>query len=83
MPADGPIAVAASDYRGRTEQIAASGSARFLQVRGDVDPLDVDALSTVWMRIVDSLVGWWLAHPDQSAAQMTARCERLIGAVFG
>lgn len=83
MPADGPIAAAAADYRRRTEHIAASGSARFLQVRGDVDPLDVDALSAVWMRIVDALVSWWLAHPEQSAAQMTARCERLLGAVFG
>lgn len=82
MPPDGTIGAVAADFRRRTEQLAASGSVRFLQVRGDVDPLDADALSAVWMKIVDALVTWWLAHPDQSAEQMTARCARLICAVF-
>lgn len=83
MPDTGPIAAAAQEYRVRTGQIAASGSQRFLHARGLDDELDVSALSAVWMGIVDSAVTWWLAHPQESAAQMTQRCYRLITAVLG
>jgi AcrR family transcriptional regulator len=83
MPASGDIAAAAQDYRARTTQIAASGSARFLRARGINSPLDASALSTVWMGIVNSLVEWWLAHPEESAEQMTERCYRLLGAILG
>ena len=72
MPAGGPIADAANSYRGRTAQVAASGSERFLHVRGNDSALDVSALSAVWMGLVNSLVAWWLDHPDVSAAEMTA-----------
>jgi AcrR family transcriptional regulator len=83
MPTDGPIAEAAISYRARTAQVAASGSERFLHVRGDDDPLDVSALSAVWMGLVNSLVTWWLDQPDVSAAEMTARCYRLMAAIVG
>ncbi|MGH8962532.1 MAG: TetR/AcrR family transcriptional regulator [Jatrophihabitantaceae bacterium] len=82
MPGTGPIAAAAADYRIRTRQIAASGSQRFLRARGLDNALDTSALTAVWMGIVDSAVTWWLAHPGQSAAQMTERCARLIAAVL-
>lgn len=81
MPSTGEIAAVAGAYRDRTLHIATSGSARFLRVRGDTDPDDVSALSAVWMGLVDSLVTWWLAHPAESAAEMTARCYRLAEAV--
>jgi AcrR family transcriptional regulator len=80
-PATGPIAVAAEDYQARTEALAASGSQRFLRARGGGDDLDAAALTAVWMGIVDSLVVWWLGHPEVSAAQMVERCARLISAV--
>jgi AcrR family transcriptional regulator len=83
MPAGGEIAATAEDYRARTKQIAASGSQRFLHARGTNDALDTSALTAIWMGIVDSAVTWWLAHPDESAADMTARCFRLISAVLG
>jgi AcrR family transcriptional regulator len=83
MPTGGPIAAAAEDYRVRTGEIAASGSQRFLHARGLDDALDASALSAVWMGIVDSAVTWWLAHPEESAADMTSRCYRLIAAVLG
>lgn len=83
MPTDGEIAAAAADYQRRTAALAASGSERFLQARGRKDALDVSALTSVWMGIVDSLVSWWLAHPDESADDMTRRCMRLIDAVLG
>lgn len=81
MPDTGSIAEAANAYRARTMQVAASGSARFLEARGISDLLDTSALSAVWTGLVNSLVLWWLDHPDVTAAQMTERCRRLMTAV--
>jgi AcrR family transcriptional regulator len=83
MPSTGEIATAAKDYRARTTEIAASGSARFLQARGIRSTLDASALTTVWMGIVNSLVEWWLDHPEESAEQMIERCYRLLAAILG
>jgi AcrR family transcriptional regulator len=80
-PADGPIAAAVRDYRSRTEALAASGSERFLRARGAANDLDAAALSAVWMGLVDSLVQWWLEHPEESAQQMVQRCARLMTAI--
>lgn len=82
MPPAGPIADAAQTYRSRTQQLAASGSERFLQARGHHDPRDTDLLSTIWMGLVNNVVTWWLAHPEESADAMTLRCYRLIGAIW-
>jgi AcrR family transcriptional regulator len=81
LPQTGAIAAAAADYRRRTTEIAAIGSERFLRARGIRSPLDADALTTMWMGVVDSLVMWWLAHPDESADDMVDRCARLLGAL--
>jgi len=83
MPTGGEITHAANDYRARTTAIAASGSARFLRARGIRSRLDASALTAVWMGLVNSLVFWWLDHPDESAAAMTERCHRLLVAVLG
>jgi AcrR family transcriptional regulator len=83
MPKSGEIAAAAKEYRARTTEIAASGSARFLQARGIRSTLDASALTTVWMGIVNSLVEWWLGHPEESAEQMIERCYRLLAAILG
>jgi AcrR family transcriptional regulator len=83
MPAAGEIAEVAADYRARTSAIAASGSASFLAARGITSDLDASALSAVWLGVVNSLVEWWLGHPDESADAMTARCYRLLDAILG
>ena len=83
MPATGEIAAAARDYRARTTEIAASGSARFLAARGIRSRLDASALTAVWMGVVNSLVEWWLNHPGESAEQMIDRCYRLLSAILG
>ncbi len=82
MPADGEIAAAAAEYRRRTTDIAASGSARFLRARGIRSDLDASALTDLWMGVVSSLVTWWLGHPEESAESMLERCMRLLGAVL-
>ena len=83
VPPDGPIAVVSADYQARTAQIAATGSERFLAARGIRSQLDADALSAVWMGVVDSLVTWWLDHPDEPAQDMIERCHRLLAAITG
>jgi AcrR family transcriptional regulator len=83
MPGQGAIAEAAWSYRGRTLQVTAAGSERFLHARGIHDALDTSALSAVWTGLVNSLVLWWIEHPDVTAAQMTERCYRLMAAVVG
>jgi AcrR family transcriptional regulator len=83
MPSSGEIAAVAEDYRARTTEIAASGSARFLAARGIRSRLDASALTAVWMGVVNSLVEWWLEHPAESADQMIDRCYRLLAAILG
>ena len=80
-PESGPIPAAATTYRARTSALAAAGSGRFLRARGNRSRLDASALTTVWTGLVTSLVSWWLEHPDESAAQMVRRCDRLLLAV--
>src|SRR3954447_3623234 len=74
MPTTGEIAAAAHHYRAPTAAIAASGSVRFLQSRGIDSEKDASALSQVWLGIVNSLVEWWLAHPEESAEEVIGRC---------
>jgi AcrR family transcriptional regulator len=81
-PATGPIAAAADDYQARTAALAASGSERFLRSRGLGDALDASALTAVWMGLVNSLVLWWLDHPEESAQDMVQRCSRLLAAII-
>lgn len=81
VPPGGEIASVADTYRGRTAQVATRGSARFLRARGLRSTKDASALSAVWLGLVDSLVGWWIEHPGESAAAMTERCARLMAAV--
>lgn len=81
IPAAGDIPTAAAGYRGHLHDLAASGSVRFLAARGHADDTDAAALGAVWTGLVHSLVQWWLDHPAESAAAMTARCERLLVAI--
>jgi AcrR family transcriptional regulator len=83
MPRTGEIAGAAHGYRSAINKLATQGSRRFLQVRGLRGGLDASALADIWTGVVDSAVRWWLAHPDESAQDMIARCERLLGAIAG
>lgn len=82
-PATGPIPAAAAAYQARTSALAASGSERFLRARGIRSRADASALTAVWMGVVNSLVTWWLDHPEESAPAMIERCYRLLGAILG
>lgn len=78
------IAAEIARYTDRMTVLAEEGVGEMLRIAvgPDVDPLDVSALSAVWMSLLDSLVTWWLDHPDQSAEEMSQRCLRLFAAVL-
>lgn len=79
-PTEGPSADAARHVRSRIADQAARGVSTALQATGITDADDLSALTDVWRGIVTSLVDWWLRHPEQSAAEMSARSRRLIDA---
>jgi AcrR family transcriptional regulator len=81
-PRTGPIAAAIEGYRERITKTADQGVTVLMNQHMVTDRLDISAMTAVWLSIVDALVNWWLAHPDQTAEQMTQRCARLIGALF-
>lgn len=82
-PTSGPIADATAAFTTRIHRFAWEGVSEMLALSGVTDELDVDAMTRVWLGIVDSLMAWWIAHPDQTAEAMKHRCERLIAALFG
>jgi AcrR family transcriptional regulator len=82
-PIAGPIAEATGSYTARIQNLAREGVTEMLATSGVTDDLDVDAMTHVWLGIVDSLMAWWVDHPDTTADQMLQRCVRLITALFG
>ncbi|MCC0094375.1 TetR/AcrR family transcriptional regulator [Streptomyces flavotricini] len=75
------LRLAAQRHRGAIDGLAASGTAALLSGHGNEDPLDADALKHVWTGTVSSLMGWWIAHPELSTEDMSARCARLLTAI--
>ena len=81
-PREGEIAGEIAGYSARITTLASEGVGELLHLQGDDDPLDVDAMTRVWMSIFDALVTWWLDHPEVTPTQMTERCVRLFTAVM-
>lgn len=79
-PRDGAVVAEIAGYTDRITMLAVEGVSEMLGLAGDTDPLDVSAMTAVWMSIVDALVTWWLDHPAESAEAMTDRCVRLFAA---
>ena len=82
-PQTGDIAAARTGFTARIRRLAEEGVGEMLTLGGVTDPLDVDAMTDVWLGIVDSLMAWWVDHPEQSAEQMLQRCVRLIATLLG
>ncbi|MFI6144517.1 TetR/AcrR family transcriptional regulator [Streptomyces sp. NPDC051109] len=81
LPPGSELRLAAQRHREAVDGFAAAGTAALLSGRGNKDPLDADALKHVWTGTVSALMGWWIAHPDQSAQDMSTRCARLLTAI--
>lgn len=82
-PTTGPVADAVNHYTERITKLADEGVAELMALSGNTDQLDVSAMTAVWMGIVDSLMRWWVEHPDESASAMTERSGRLLVAILG
>ncbi|MBD8606878.1 TetR/AcrR family transcriptional regulator [Aeromicrobium sp. CFBP 8757] len=82
-PTSGPIRDAITGYADRIGRLADEGVTELMALSGNDDALDVSAMTSVWLGIVDSLMNWWVEHPDQTADQMMQRCLRLLAALFG
>lgn len=82
-PTDGPARASITRHADRISRLADEGVAELMALAGNADALDVSAMTSVWLGIVDSLMTWWVEHPDQTADQMMQRCLRLLAALFG
>jgi len=80
-PRLGAVAETREHYVERITKLADEGVSELMSLADNNDPQDVSAMTGVWMGIVDSLVTWWLDHPDESAEAMTERCVRLFTVV--
>ncbi|WP_343995208.1 TetR/AcrR family transcriptional regulator [Nocardioides dubius] len=80
-PASQELDAIVARYTARLTERAAEGVAEMLAAAGNADPLDAEALAAVWASVFDTLVVWWLGHPEVSAAEMTRRSARLFVAV--
>ncbi|WP_030515290.1 TetR/AcrR family transcriptional regulator [Nocardia sp. NRRL WC-3656] len=81
-PPTGAVADLVQGYRNRIAAHAGSGVRRFLDALGDTDERDIEALAGIWTAAVDAVMAWARAHPEESAADLTARFTRLIEIVF-
>lgn len=82
-PTTGEAAAELAGYVSRITVLAEEGVSELMHLVGNDDPLDISAMTAVWMAIVDALVTWWLDHLDETADQMADRCARLFLAVAG
>jgi AcrR family transcriptional regulator len=82
-PTAGAVAEAVTHYTARITKLADEGVAELMALSGVTDRLDVSAMTAVWMGIVDTLMRWWVDHPDESADDMMARAGRLLIAILG
>lgn len=80
-PVDGPASEVVRRYTARIDALAQEGVLELLGDAGITDDLDVSAMVQTWLGIVDSLMDWWVAHPDQGAREMTQRVVRLVEAL--
>lgn len=81
-PTTGPSAESTTHYKDRITKLAEEGVTELMALSGNSEPLDISAMTAVWMSMVDALVNWWLDHPDQTADEMMQRCLRLLQALF-
>lgn len=81
-PDSGPVVAAIAGYRRRIDKVAEEGVSEMMRLADNDDALDISAMTALWLDVVDSLVNWWLAHPTETAADMSQRCARLVRTIF-
>lgn len=81
-PVTSEVAGVVVGHTARVDALAHEGVSELLALAGIDDALDVSAMTATWLGIVDSLMGWWVEHPEQTADDMVERVTRLVGALF-
>ncbi|MFE0674661.1 TetR/AcrR family transcriptional regulator [Streptomyces sp. NPDC058867] len=81
LPPGTALHTAASVHRRRLNRLGAAGVAEYLGGSAATEPLDADFTTHLWYGAVSAAVAWWRHHPEQSAAQMNARFERVLAAL--
>lgn len=82
-PANGTISAVVRQHTARIDKLAHEGVTELLALAGDTDERDISVMTSAWLGIVDSLMDWWVAHPDETATQMVERVTRLFSALLG
>lgn len=81
LPAEGELPTAATVFRRELNRLGAVGVAEFLGSSLPAEPLDADLTTHLWYGTVSAAVAWWRHHPEQTAAEMTSRFERIFAAL--
>lgn len=84
VPRDSPAHQVAAVGRERMTDLGAVGVRAALRHHAgtdEVDPVDASMMNHVWQSVVTSLMTWWIEHPDQTPAELTARFERILVAL--
>ena len=82
-PGAGASRDALASYEEKLFTLGEDGVSELLRLAGNDDHGDTSAMHAVWEAMFRALVNWWLDHPDVSPEEMTGRCIRMFGAVFG
>src|SRR5262249_13226041 len=81
LPAGSSVRDAALSYQAQLHRLSVEGTREVLGGYGLTDAEDNALTSPVWATVVTAVVSWCLGHPDETAAAMTDRCDRLIAAL--
>lgn len=84
LPRGSSVHEAAVAGRERMTELGAVGVRAALQHHAGgpgIDPVDASLMNHVWQSVVTSLMTWWIAHPEQTPAELTARFGRVLVAM--
>lgn len=74
MPANGTVAAAMADYRGRIFAIVRRSTVDLFD-----DPVDADMAAHALIGAGEALLRWWVRRPADTAAELTGRLEQMLG----
>ena len=76
---DAEVAGRVAGYRRALVDAAAAGLTDLAEVRGTkLNPTDAEPWAHALLGAGEALARWWLAHPGETATDMSARIERVV-----
>lgn len=83
LPRGTAAAAAAQEYRSALGSLGTVGTGDVLAAVGIDDPLDHELLDRLWQGAVATAIHWWQGNDELTAADMAARCTRLLQVITG